>query len=126
MYAQLHQVAVLLAAQTSAEGGGQGWIQADFILPVVMMAVLYFVWIRPANRERKSHQSMLEALKRGDEVVTSAGILGTVADISEQVITLEVSRNVKIRVLKSTVQKRTQDPKSSEVKKDDKAKPSKS
>lgn len=123
MYAQLHQVAVLLTAQTP-EGKG-GWTQADFILPIVMMAILYFVWIRPANRERKNHETMLGALKRGDEVVTSSGILGTVADISDSIITLEVARNVKIRVLKNTVQKRT-DTKSSDEKKDDKGKPSKS
>lgn len=119
MYAQLHRVALLLTAQTPAEGGA-GWTRADFILPIVMMAILYFVWIRPANRERKAHQSMLEALKRGDEVVTNAGMLGSVADISENIITLEVARNVKIRVLKSTVQKRVADDKaSSDAKKSD-------
>ncbi len=125
MYAQLHQLAALYAAQTP-EGGGEGGLPT-MLLPIVMMAILYFVWIRPSNKDRKTHQSMLEALKRGDEVVTTSGILGSVADMSDNIITLEVARNVKIRVLKSTIQKRTQDLQtSSESKKDDKAQASKS
>ncbi len=125
MYAQLHQLAALYAAQT-AEGGGEPAFPG-MLLPIVMMAILYFVWIRPSNKDRKSHQTMLEALKRGDEVVTTSGILGSVADMSDNIITLEVARNVKIRVLKSTIQKRTQDLQtSSDSKKDDKAPASKS
>ena len=52
---------------------------------------------------------MLDALKRGDEIVTSSGILGTVSDIQEKVMTIEVAKNVKIRVLKSAVSKRVGD-----------------
>jgi preprotein translocase subunit YajC len=99
------QVAQILAALASQapEGGGCGGAESQFLMPVVMVAILYFVWLRPANRERKQHQDMLGQLKRGDEIVTSSGILGTVADITEKIITLEVSKNVKIRVLRSTV-----------------------
>lgn len=125
MYAQLHQLASLYASQ-SAEGGGESAFPGLFV-PVAMMAILYFVWIRPSNKDRKTHQTMLESLKRGDEVVTASGILGTVADMADNIITLEVARNVKIRVLKSTIQKRTQDLQtSSEAKKDDKAQAPKS
>ena len=124
MYAQLHQVASLLVGQTGAEGAA-GCSRADIALPVVMMAILYFVWIRPANKERKTHQDMLSSLKRGDQVVTASGMFGTIADISENIITLEVARNVKIRVLKSTVNKRATDEPSGDAKKDEKAKSSK-
>jgi preprotein translocase subunit YajC len=51
----------------------------------------------------KEHQTLMSGLKRGDEVVTSAGIFGTVADINEKVVTLEVAKNVSLRVLKSQV-----------------------
>ena len=110
MYAQLQQVALLLTAQTPPEGQ-PGWGSGDLLLPVVLFSVFYFLVIRPGSRDRKKHQAMLDALKRGDEVVTNAGMLGTVADIDPSIITLEVARNVKIRVLKSVVQKRVVDEK---------------
>ncbi len=108
MLPHIQQLTSLLASQ-AAEKGGEGFGGSQLMLPVIMMLILYFVWIRPAGKERKSHQTMLDALKRGDEVVTSSGILGTVADIQEKVMTLEVARNVKIRVLKSSVSKRVAD-----------------
>jgi preprotein translocase subunit YajC len=124
MYGQLHHITSLLVTQNTAETGGQG---PAFFLPVIMMAILYFVWIRPSNKDRKNQKQMLDALKRGDEVVTSSGILGTVSDLAEGIVTLEVARNVKIRVLKSAIQKRSQDLQtSSESKKDDKPKAAKS
>lgn len=108
MLPHIQQLTSLLASQ-AAEKGGEGFGGSQLMLPVIMMLILYFVWIRPAGKERKTHQSMLDALKRGDEVVTSSGILGTVADIQDKVMTLEVARNVKIRVLKSSVSKRVAD-----------------
>ena len=130
MYAQLHQVASLLTAQTGDGGAGPASCARDgFLLPVIMLAILYFVWMRPEQRQRKKREEMLSALKRGDEVVTSSGILGSIADMSDKIVTLEVARNVKIRVLRSTVHQRVKDLEATEddVKKDDaKAKSSKS
>ncbi len=83
------------------------------MLPAIMMLILYFVWLRPATKERKTHTAMLESLKRGDEVITASGVLGKVADIQDSIVSLEVARNVKIRVLKSTVSKRLKDLESS-------------
>jgi preprotein translocase subunit YajC len=51
----------------------------------------------------KEHQSLLSNLKTGDEVITSAGILGTISGMSDKVVTLEVSKNVQLKVLKSQV-----------------------
>ena len=76
-----------------------------------MMLILYFIWIRPATKERKTQQQMLESLKRGDEVVTNSGILGSIADISDAILTIQVDKNVKIRVLKSAIAKRIEEPK---------------
>ncbi|MEQ8279646.1 MAG: preprotein translocase subunit YajC [Deltaproteobacteria bacterium] len=89
----------------------------ELALPIVMMLILYFVWIRPAGKERRQQQAMLDALKRGDEIVTSSGILGTISDISDKVMTIEVAKNVKIRVLKSAVSKRVADLSSDDEKK---------
>lgn len=117
MLPQLQQVASLLVAQAAPEGGGGSPFTSLF--PVIaMMAILYFVWIRPAGKERKNHATMLEALKRGDEVITSSGIIGTVADIDNRIITLEVARNVKIRVVRSAIAKKTEEPKPKSDEKD--------
>ena len=74
-----------------------------------MMMITYFVWLRPTIKDQKARQKTIEALKRGDEVVTQAGIFGRVVDLSENIATLEVAKNVKIRVLKSTIVKRAQE-----------------
>ena len=107
MFPQLRQLASVLAAQTPTEP--MGCARGDFLLPIIMLAILYIVWMRPAGKERKAHQQMLDSLKRGDEVVTNSGIIGTVADIADRIVTVEVARNVKVRILKSAVAKRTAD-----------------
>ena len=120
MFAHLQQVALLLPAQAP---GGPGCAGPDMFLPVAMIAILYFVWIRPASKERKKHADLIAQLKRGDEVVTNSGIIGTVSDMTERIITLEVARNVKIRVLRSAVAKTTDDIKAAEAGATDKAAP---
>lgn len=107
MLPPIQQVTSLLAAQASGSSGGFG--MGELALPIVMMLILYFVWIRPAGKERRQQQAMLDGLKRGDEIVTSSGILGTISDISDKVMTIEVAKNVKIRVLKTAVSKRVGD-----------------
>lgn len=104
MFPELQQLASVAAAQAASGGceGGQG----QLLLPIILFAILYFVWLRPASKERKDHAEMLKNLKRGDRVITTSGMLGTIADKSETTVTLEVSRNVKIEMVKSAVAKR--------------------
>jgi preprotein translocase subunit YajC len=70
---------------------------------LIMLGIMYFLMIRPQQKRMKEHQTLLSSLKTGDEVITSAGILGTIAGMSEKVVTLEVSKNVQLKVLKSQV-----------------------
>lgn len=108
MLADVVHLAALVAAQekpAGPAGGCAGGVQS-FPLLIIMLMIMYFVWLRPVTKERRAHQQMIEALKRGDEVVTQAGIFGRVVDISENIITLEVAKNVKIRVLRNTVAKK--------------------
>lgn len=70
---------------------------------LIMLGIMYFLMIRPQQKRMKEHQNLLSALKTGDEVITSAGILGTISGMSEKVVTLEVSKNVQLKVLKSQV-----------------------
>ena len=74
------------------------------LLPRVgVFAVFYFRMIRPQQKRMKEQQTMIAALKQGDEVVTTSGILGTIHGVAEKVVTLEVSRDVKIKILKSQI-----------------------
>ncbi len=76
----------------------------QMLMPMLLMfGVVYFLMIRPQQKRMKEQQAMLAALKNGDEVLTNSGILGTVAGITDKVVTLEVADKVKIKVLKSTV-----------------------
>lgn len=78
---------------------------SSFLLWIVgIFAIMYFFIIRPQQKQAKDQQSMLGGLKKGDDVITSSGILGKVFAVAEKVITLEIANGVKIRVLKTSVQ----------------------
>ncbi len=70
---------------------------------VVMLGIMYFLMIRPQQKRMKTHQKLLSELKNGDEIITTSGILGTISGMSEKVVTLEISKNVQMKVLKSQV-----------------------
>jgi preprotein translocase subunit YajC len=91
----------LLVAQAGGAGGDSAW--GMFIPIVLMFAIIYFLMIRPQQKQAKQHKAMLEALKRGDQVVTNGGILGKVFQINEGIVTLEVADGVRIRVLKGQI-----------------------
>lgn len=76
----------------------------SMLLPMVLMfGIVYFLMIRPQQKKMKEQQSMIQALKDGDEVITTSGILGTVAGMTDKVVTVEVASNVKIKMLKSQI-----------------------
>lgn len=88
------------------EGGGGGTI--GFILPMVLIfAIMYFLIFRPQAKKQKQHQQMVNAIKKGDKIVTSGGIHGTVAGVKEKENTLvvEIDKNVKIELSRSSVAK---------------------
>ena len=74
------------------------------LIPIlIMFAIIYFLMIRPQQKQQKKHTAMISALKKGDKVITNAGIFGTVTGMTEAVLTLEVAKNVHIRVLRGQV-----------------------
>ena len=74
------------------------------MLPLVLMfVVLYFVMIRPQMKRQKEHRAMLEKLSRGDEVITNGGIAGSVIEIGESFITVEIASGVQVRVQKGAI-----------------------
>lgn len=91
------------AAQGATTGAQQapGWMQ--FVPFAVIIGVFYFFLIRPQAKKQRESQNFLAALKVGDQVVTQSGILGRIAGMNEQVVTLEIANNVQIKVLRSLV-----------------------
>ena len=83
-------------------GGDAGWAG---LLPIVLLFVLlYFMMIRPQMKRAKEHKSMTEALQKGDEVVTTGGLLGKITKVSDAYITLEVASGIEINVQRPAVQ----------------------
>lgn len=87
------------AAGAPPAGGGMGM----FLLPIILIAIMYFLMIRPQMKRQKEHRALLEKLNKGDEIITSGGIAGVITDISDNFVTVEVSDNVRIRVQKGAI-----------------------
>jgi preprotein translocase subunit YajC len=93
---------ILLAQNTPQEG--PPWY-ASFLPLILIFALFYFLLIMPAQRrERKHRETVLNALKKGDKVLTNAGILGVVANVKDDEVTLKLEEG-KLRVLRSTISK---------------------
>ena len=74
------------------------------MLPLVLMfVVLYFVMIRPQMKKQKEHRAMIDALAKGDEVVTAGGLLGKVAKLGDSNLGLEVANGVEVQIQRSAV-----------------------
>ena len=92
-------------AFAQAAGGFGDMGQWTGLMPIVLMFVLlYFMLIRPQMKRAKDHKAMTEALQKGDEVVTSGGVLGKIAKVGEAYLTLEVASGVEVMVQKGAVQ----------------------
>ena len=88
------------AQGAAAPGGGM----ESMLLIVLMFVVLYFLMIRPQMKRAKEHKAMIEALQKGDEVITAGGMLGRISKINENYATLEIANNVEIQVQRAAVQ----------------------
>lgn len=85
-------------AQTGAAPAG-GPSPLVNLLPIALMfVILYFLMIRPQQKRAREHASMVENLKRGDDIVTSGGIHGRIQAIADKVLTVEIAPNVRIRL----------------------------
>ena len=92
-------------AAPAATGGAEGMMGSlGTMLPLVLMfVVLYFVMIRPQMKRQKEHKTMIEALAKGDEIVTSGGVLGRVAKMGESYLHVEIASGVEVQVQRSSV-----------------------
>ena len=89
------------AAPAAAAGGASSLTS---LLPLVLMfVVLYFIMIRPQMKRQKEHKAMIEALGKGDEVVTGGGLLGKVTKVGDNHISLEIASGVEVQCQRSSV-----------------------
>jgi len=77
---------------------------AQFIPLILIFVIMYFLLIRPQQKKLKDHKAMVEALRRGDQIVTQGGLIGKVTKVKDtDEIEVELAQGVKVRVVKSTV-----------------------
>jgi preprotein translocase subunit YajC len=76
----------------------------SLILPIGLVVLFYFFLIRPQSKRAKQHKEMVSALQKGEEVVTTGGMLGKITNVTENFVSVEVSRDVIIQVQKNSIQ----------------------
>jgi preprotein translocase subunit YajC len=85
-----------------AEGGQSAGFGA-FVPLIIMFAIFYFLLIRPQQKKAKQHKELLGALKKGDRVVSSGGLHGTVTGLTEDVVTMEIAPKVRVKVSRGSI-----------------------
>jgi len=92
------------SAWAQGSGAGAGGGIESMLLIVLMFVVLYFLMIRPQMKRAKEHKALIEALQKGDEVITAGGVVGRISKVAEGFVTLEVAENVTIHIQRPSVQ----------------------
>ena len=95
----------MLVTPAYAQAAGGGDVFTSLVIPMVLIfGIMYFLLIRPQQKKLKEHQSMIEALRRGDQVVTAGGVVGKVTKVRDDAeIELEIASGVVVRVMKHTI-----------------------
>jgi len=95
---------LFFAFSTNPQGGGGSPNMLVSFIPILLIFIIfYLLLILPQQKKQKQHQNMLSTLRKGDRVVTNAGIYGTVHDVKEQMIVLKIAEEVKIEIVKNAV-----------------------
>jgi preprotein translocase subunit YajC len=95
---------MLVTPAYAQAAGGAGGAFASFIPLILIFAIMYFLLIRPQQKKMKEHKAMVDALRRGDQVVTQGGVVGKVVKVKDDnEIEVEIAEGVKVRVIKHTV-----------------------
>jgi preprotein translocase subunit YajC len=88
--------------QVGGAGGQAGGLTA-FVPLILMFVIFYFLLIRPQQKKAKEHQSMISNLRKGDRIVTSGGVHGTIISLGDTTVSLEIAENVKIKINRGNV-----------------------
>jgi preprotein translocase subunit YajC len=85
----------------AAAGGPPGW--TSLVLPIGLIAVFWFMLIRPQMKRQKEHQARIASVKKGDQVVTGGGLVGKVIKVDDVYAEIELAQGVKVKAVKSTI-----------------------
>ncbi len=85
--------------QTGAQGGGMG----AMLFPLALIAIFYFLLIRPQQKKAKEHRAMLDALKKGDKIISSGGLHGVITGLSDDAITMEIAPKIRVKISRGSV-----------------------
>jgi preprotein translocase subunit YajC len=96
----LHYFTILMAQQTNDGGPG---LMSNIILFGSIILIFYFMIIRPQQKRAKERQKLLESLKKGDKVITSGGMYGTVAGLDEKTVLVQIADNVKVKLDRGSI-----------------------
>lgn len=91
-------------AHAQAVGGGEPGMLGAFLPIVLIFVVFWFLLIRPQQKKVKQHRAMVDALRRGDKVVTGGGLIGTVAKVQDNEVQIDLAENVRVKVIRHTIQ----------------------
>jgi preprotein translocase subunit YajC len=90
-------------AQGPGSSGGSPGLLVQIVPFVLIFVLFYFLLILPQQKRQKQQKAMLEALKKGDKVVTSSGIWGTVTNLGKETVTLQIADNAKIKIQRESI-----------------------
>ena len=98
-----HAVDVVLAGAAPPGGGGSTALMTQVVFFVAIFAIFYFLMIRPQQKQKRDREEMLRAIKKGDRVVTTGGLHGTVTGLNEHTVTVRVDNQVKLEFDRSAI-----------------------
>jgi len=90
-------------AYAQASPGGLEMLNSLLVPTILIIGIMYFLMIRPQQKRMKEHREMIGAIRRGDTIVTSGGIIGKVSKVEENELQVEIADGVRIKLLRSTV-----------------------
>jgi len=93
----------LLIAMAPQGGSGGGSMVSTFVMFGAIFLIFYFMIIRPQQKRAKEREKLLSSIEKGDKVITSGGVHGTVAGVEEKTILLQVTENVKLKIERSAI-----------------------
>lgn len=76
----------------------------SFLPFILIFVVFYFLLIRPQQKKAKERQAMVEALKKGDKVITTGGLIGTITNLGTKIITIQIAEGVRVKVLRANIE----------------------
>lgn len=89
-------------AYAQSVAGGGDFVQ--LLLPlIVVFAIIYFMIIRPQQKRQREHRSMLDSLRRGDEVITQGGLIGKIVKVSDDQVDLDIAENTRVSIVKTMI-----------------------